>query len=77
MLHPECGYDTGLWSEGVLQGRADKYGMSVEEYKSRNILKKEVTSREVSEMVAVVAGPVFSNTTGAQIPIDGGNDRVI
>ena len=77
VLHPDCVYDTGLWSEGVLQGRADKYGMSVEEYKSRNILKKEVTSREVSEMVAVVAGPIFSNTTGAQIPIDGGNDRVI
>ena len=77
VLHPDCVYDTGLWSEGVLQGRADKYGMSVEEYKSRNILKKEVTSREVSEMVAVVAGPVFSKTTGAQIPIDGGNDRVI
>ena len=77
VLHPDCVYDTGLWSEGVLQGRADKYGMSVEEYKSRNILKKEVTSREVSEMVAVVAGPIFSKTTGAQIPIDGGNDRVI
>lgn len=77
VLHPDCVYDTGLWSEEVLQGRADKYGMSVEEYKSRNVLKKEVTSREVSEMVAVVAGPIFSNTTGAQIPIDGGNDRVI
>ncbi|MGB0435168.1 MAG: SDR family oxidoreductase, partial [bacterium] len=77
VLHPDCVYDTGLWSDDVLQGRAEKYGMSVEAYKSRNILKKEVTSREVAEMVAAVAGPVFLKTTGAQIPIDGGNDRVI
>ena len=77
VLHPDCVYDTGLWSDDVLEGRAEKYGMSVEAYKSRNILKKEVTSREVAEMVAAVAGPVFLKTTGAQIPIDGGNDRVI
>jgi hypothetical protein len=28
-------------------------------------------------MVATLAGPVFRCTTGAQIPLDGGNDRVI
>jgi len=77
VLHPDCVYDTGLWSKKVLESRAEKYGISVKEYKSRNILKKEVTSKEVSEMVAVVSGPVFSKTTGAQIPIDGGNERVI
>ena len=76
VLHPDCVYDTGLWSKKVLESRAEKYGISVKEYKSRNILKKEVTSKEVSEMVAVVSGPVFSKTTGAQIPIDGGNERV-
>ena len=31
----------------------------------------------IDSMVSTVAGPVFSATTGAQIPIDGGNDRVI
>jgi NAD(P)-dependent dehydrogenase (short-subunit alcohol dehydrogenase family) len=77
VLHPDCVYDTGLWSEEVLQGRAQRYGMTVAEYKSRNILKKEVSSKEVAELVAAVAGPAFSKTTGAQIPIDGGNDRVI
>ena len=51
--------------------------MTVAEYKSRNVLKKEVSSKEVAELVAAVAGPAFSKTTGAQIPIDGGNDRVI
>lgn len=77
VLHPDCVYDTGLWSEEVLQGRAQRYGMTVAEYKSRNVLKKEVSSKEVAELVAAVAGPAFSKTTGAQIPIDGGNDRVI
>jgi hypothetical protein len=28
-------------------------------------------------MVAAMASPLFGKTTGAQIPIDGGNDRVI
>jgi len=28
-------------------------------------------------MVCTMAGSVFGKTTGAQIPIDGGNDRVI
>jgi len=28
-------------------------------------------------MVCAMAGPVFAKTTGAQIPIDGGNERVI
>ena len=28
-------------------------------------------------MVCTMAGSAFAKTTGAQIPIDGGNDRVI
>jgi hypothetical protein len=28
-------------------------------------------------MVAAMASPLFSKVTGAQIPVDGGNDRVI
>jgi hypothetical protein len=31
----------------------------------------------VAELVAEMCGPLFSRTTGAQVPIDGGNDRVI
>jgi hypothetical protein len=61
----------------VLEARAASYGLSIEEYKSNNILKVEVTSRDVSELTAELCGPLFSKTTAAQIPVDGGNERVI
>ena len=77
ILHPDCVYDTGLWTTKALNSSAKRYGLSVEEYKSRNILKKHVTSKEVATLVCAMAGKVFAKTTGAQIPIDGGNDRVI
>ena len=53
------------------------YGLSVEEYKKNNVLGVEITSRDVAELVAEMCGPLFARTTGAQVPIDGGNDRVI
>ncbi|MCU0549289.1 MAG: bifunctional aldolase/short-chain dehydrogenase [Leptolyngbya sp. Prado105] len=77
LVHPDCVYDTGIWSEEVLANRASRYSMSVEAYKTRNLLKTEVTSREVAIMVAAMAGKTFAKTTGAQVPIDGGSDRVI
>ena len=51
--------------------------MTVEEYKQRNLLKTEVKSVDVAQMVAAMASPLFGKTTGAQIPVDGGNQRVI
>jgi rhamnose utilization protein RhaD (predicted bifunctional aldolase and dehydrogenase)/NAD(P)-dependent dehydrogenase (short-subunit alcohol dehydrogenase family) len=77
MLHPNAVFDTGLWTEEVLQKRAASYGLSVAEYKTNNLLRAEVTSRDVAELAAELCGPLFAKTTGAQIPIDGGNDRVI
>ncbi|WP_353259784.1 bifunctional aldolase/short-chain dehydrogenase [Prochlorothrix hollandica] len=77
VVHPDCVYDTGIWTTEVLEGRAQKYGLTVEEYKARNLLKQPVTSLEVARMVATLAGSVFAKTTGAQVPIDGGSDRVI
>lgn len=76
-LHPDAVFDTGLWTDAVLQARADHYGMSVQEYKTRNLLKTEVSSRDVAELAAELCGPLFSKTTAAQIPVDGGNDRVV
>jgi hypothetical protein len=49
----------------------------VEQYKTNNVLGVEVTSRDVGELIAAMCGAAFSKTTGAQVPIDGGNDRVI
>jgi rhamnose utilization protein RhaD (predicted bifunctional aldolase and dehydrogenase)/NAD(P)-dependent dehydrogenase (short-subunit alcohol dehydrogenase family) len=77
MLHPNAVFDTGIWTEDVLKARAASYGMSVEEYKCNNVLKTEVRSADVGELAAEMCGPLFAKTTGAQIPIDGGNERVI
>jgi NAD(P)-dependent dehydrogenase (short-subunit alcohol dehydrogenase family) len=76
-LHPNAVFDTALWNEEVLQARAAHYGLSVEQYKTNNILKVEVTSRDVAELAAEMCGTLFGKTTGAQLPVDGGNDRVI
>ena len=51
--------------------------MSVEAYKRRNLLGTEVTSAAVGRLVLAMAGDIFECTTGAQVPIDGGNERVI
>jgi NAD(P)-dependent dehydrogenase (short-subunit alcohol dehydrogenase family) len=76
-LHPNAVFDTGLWTEEVLTARAAHYGLSVEQYKTNNVLKVEVTSRDVAELAAEMCGRLFAKTTGAQVPVDGGNDRVI
>ncbi|MDH4275125.1 MAG: SDR family oxidoreductase, partial [Gammaproteobacteria bacterium] len=76
-VHPDAVYDTGIWSDEVLQARASHYGLSVEDYKRRNVLKREVSSAEVGRLVAELCGDLFAATTGAQIPIDGGSERVI
>ena len=77
MLHPNAVFDTGIWTDEVLKARAASYGMSVDEYKRNNVLKTEVRSLDVGELAAELCGPLFAKTTGAQIPIDGGNERVI
>src|SRR4051812_19324601 len=76
-VHPNAVFDTGIWTEQVLAERARSYGMSVEQYKTNNVLKTEVTSRDVAELAAEMCGPLFAKTTGAQVPVDGGNERVI
>ena len=76
-LHPDAVFDTGLWTPEVLAERAKRYGLTVEQYKKRNVLRTEVTSRDVAELAAELCGPLFAKTTGAQVPIDGGNERVI
>lgn len=77
VVHPNAVYDTALWSPEVLESRACHYGCTVEEYKTRNCLKTEVSSKDVAALVCAMVGPAFAKTTGAQVPIDGGNERVI
>ena len=77
VLHPNAVFDTGIWNDDVLAARAAHYGISVEDYRRRNVLRTEVTSRDVAELAAEMCGALFAKTTGAQIPVDGGNERVI
>jgi rhamnose utilization protein RhaD (predicted bifunctional aldolase and dehydrogenase)/NAD(P)-dependent dehydrogenase (short-subunit alcohol dehydrogenase family) len=77
MVHPHAVMDTALWTPEILASRAARYGMSVDEYKRNNLLKVEVKSKDVADLVAAMAGPLFAKTTGAQLPIDGGSDRIV
>jgi len=77
IVNPHAVFDTGIWTEEVLRARAEYYGLTVEQYRKRNVLRVEITSRDVGELVAEMCGPLFAKTTGAQVPIDGGSDRVI
>jgi NAD(P)-dependent dehydrogenase (short-subunit alcohol dehydrogenase family) len=77
IIHPDAVFDTGIWTEDVLKKRAAAYGMTIQQYKTRNVLGVELNSRYVSEVIAEMLGPLFERITGAQLPVDGGNDRVI
>ncbi len=76
-LHPNAVYDTGIWTEEVLRQRADHYGLSVDDYKTNNVLGVELRSSDIAAAACQLLSKNFSKTTGAQIPVDGGNDRVI
>lgn len=77
IIHPNAVFDTGIWSEDILNKRAENYHLTVEEYKKNNLLKTEIKSKDVAELITQMCGPGFSKTTGAQVSIDGGNERVI
>ncbi len=76
-IHPNAVYDTAIWTDEVLAARAKHYGLTVEEYKTNNMLRVEITSHDVAELAMAMLGSTFSKITGAQVPIDGGNDRVL
>jgi rhamnose utilization protein RhaD (predicted bifunctional aldolase and dehydrogenase)/NAD(P)-dependent dehydrogenase (short-subunit alcohol dehydrogenase family) len=77
VLHPDAVFDTALWTDALIAERAASYGLTPDEYRTRNVLGAEVTSEHVAAAVVALCGPGFVRTTGAQIPVDGGNERVI
>jgi NAD(P)-dependent dehydrogenase (short-subunit alcohol dehydrogenase family) len=77
IVHPNAVFDTGIWTDDVLTARAASYGLSVEEYRRNNLLGVEVTSNDVAGVIVALCSDTFSRTTGAQIPVDGGNERVL
>ena len=77
VVHPDAVFDTAIWTQEVLERSAGRYGLTVEQYKKKNLLQAEITSAGVARGILAVLGPTFGLTTGAQFPIDGGNDRVL
>lgn len=77
VVHPNAVFDTGIWTQEVIEERARRYGLSVQEYQTNNVLRTEITSKDVAEVVGTLLSGTFAKTTGAQIPVDGGNNRVI
>jgi rhamnose utilization protein RhaD (predicted bifunctional aldolase and dehydrogenase)/NAD(P)-dependent dehydrogenase (short-subunit alcohol dehydrogenase family) len=77
VVHPDAVFDTGLWTPVIIAERAARYGLTPDEYKRRNLLGAEISSADVAAVVTALCTDVFRVTTGAQIPIDGGNERVV
>ncbi|QDO89533.1 bifunctional aldolase/short-chain dehydrogenase [Ornithinimicrobium ciconiae] len=77
LVHPDAVFDTGLWTPELLASRAEHYGMSVEDYKRRNLLRTEVTSADVARGVRALVDETFARTTGAQVAVDGGSERTV
>ncbi|MCY3949825.1 MAG: bifunctional aldolase/short-chain dehydrogenase [Acidimicrobiaceae bacterium] len=77
VVHPDGVFDTGLWSDELIAQRAVSYGLTPEQYRRRNLLSRELASADVGALIAQMCGPAFAHTTGAQIPQDGGSDRVV
>ena len=74
--------DTNLTAVHRLTQAADssteaQCNMDVGSYKRRNLLGTEVTARHVATVLAELVGERFPVATAAQIPVDGGNERVI
>jgi len=76
-IHPNAVYDTALWTDEVLASRAKAYDMTVEQYRTNNLLKTEVSSGDVAELAAEMCGPLFAKTTAAQVPVDGGTEKLV
>lgn len=77
VVHPDAVFDTALWTPEALRRSAERYHMTVEEYKHSNLLGQQVRLQDVSNAICALLGSTFARTTGAQIPVDGGNIRVI
>jgi rhamnose utilization protein RhaD (predicted bifunctional aldolase and dehydrogenase)/NAD(P)-dependent dehydrogenase (short-subunit alcohol dehydrogenase family) len=77
VVHPDAVFDTALWDDEIIAARAASYGLTPAQYRTRNVLGTEVSSTVVAALVADLCGPSFACTTGAQIPVDGGNERVV
>jgi len=77
VVNPDAVFDTALWTPELLAERAARYGVDIETYKRRNLLRRTIGSADVARAVVAFCDDTFPATTGAQIPVDGGNERVV
>jgi rhamnose utilization protein RhaD (predicted bifunctional aldolase and dehydrogenase)/NAD(P)-dependent dehydrogenase (short-subunit alcohol dehydrogenase family) len=75
-VDPDAVFDTAIWTPELLAERAARYGLTVAEYRTRNLLGIEVTSALVADAVLAFCTGLPA-TTGAHLSVDGGNDRVV
>ena len=62
-----------IWENGVLEARAKAKGQTVEQYKTQNLLRREVLPEHVANVVlSLVNEEIYGATTDAMIPVDGG-----
>lgn len=62
-----------IWENGVLEARAKAKGQTVQEYKTANLLRREVLPEHVARiLLSLVDEDIFGVTTDAMIPVDGG-----
>ena len=62
---------TGLLTDRMIRERSRARGMSEQEYMGGNLLQREVQAHDVAE--AFLALALAQKTTGAVLPVDGGN----
>jgi NAD(P)-dependent dehydrogenase (short-subunit alcohol dehydrogenase family) len=62
---------TRLFGDGLLEKRAKARGVTVTEYLSGNLLGEEVYAEDVAQAFVHLA--LSRKTTGAPLPVDGGN----
>jgi NAD(P)-dependent dehydrogenase (short-subunit alcohol dehydrogenase family) len=63
--------NTHLYGNGLLESRARARGLAIEEYLSGNLLREEVYAEDVANAFVLLAQA--RKTTGATLPVDGGN----
>jgi rhamnose utilization protein RhaD (predicted bifunctional aldolase and dehydrogenase)/NAD(P)-dependent dehydrogenase (short-subunit alcohol dehydrogenase family) len=66
-IHPNAVFDTGVWTQEVLESRATSYGLSVEAYKKKNVLRGRSLPRPLlhrcpstGETTGLFEGPAIS-----------------
>jgi NAD(P)-dependent dehydrogenase (short-subunit alcohol dehydrogenase family) len=77
MINPDAIFGaSGLWSAKVREERARSYGIDPahleDYYRSRTILRAQVTAEDVAEAALFYASDASAKTTGGMLPVDGG-----